>query len=154
MAFILIHPLSYPLLQLLSLRLSFSSSDSLVLPPYCWSCTPYPYPQAQVSLQPRQTGPHSCGQILTPRQGRLMLQTDCVPPAPRFSCWNCSPVWEYVEVGPLEVIRSWGCGLHEWDKCPNKRWQRAALPLLPCKDTVRKWQFMHQEEGSCQRLYL
>ena len=31
-----------------------------------------------------------------------------------------SPIWQDLNVGSLEVTRSWGWSPHEWDQCPSK----------------------------------
>ena len=49
----------------------------------------------------------------------------------KFICWspNSFPLWWYLEVRPLGVIRSWGWHPHEWDNVFIRRDMRKMISL-------------------------
>lgn len=59
----------------------------------------------------------------------------------------------YLEVRPLQVIRSQGWGPHKWDEYTDKESQRFPSPVHPMR-TQQRQPSMNQEEGPHQRLNL
>ena len=82
--------------------------------------------------------------------------TKCLYPPPKFICWNPNfqgdSIWRW---SLWEVIRSWGCHLHEWDYCAYKRDISPFSPFeVPVKGQLSRMPSLSEQTESANPLIL